>query len=208
MWQSTRSSGSQRWRTLRTRPRSSGLSSFMASRLRSRFWPLCRTPEPFSGPTWPMRFRGSILSLPSALKIGRDEQDDLVEIGELGIEDDVAGEHQGRFLALDLAGVDIGLDVDDDALVVAQGQGVLGQGLADDEERDVAALGRRADRLDPDERRELLEVADEGDDVGVGRRRGVVGRFGGRLRAPRPEPGAGAARGRREAAGSAPGRWG
>ncbi|MCK7527762.1 MAG: hypothetical protein MZV64_64190 [Ignavibacteriales bacterium] len=38
----------------------------------------------------------------------------------------------------------------------------------------------RPDRLDADEGRELLEVADEGEDVGVGRGRGVIGRLGGR----------------------------
>ncbi len=49
---------------------------------------------------------------------GRDEEDDPVEVGELGIEDDIAGEHQRRFLALDLSRVDVGLEIDDDALVV------------------------------------------------------------------------------------------
>ncbi len=112
-----------------------------------------------------------------------DEQDDPVEIGRFGVEDDVAGQHQGRFLALDLAGVDVGLDVDDDALVVAQGQGVARRGLADDEERDGPAFGRDGQGLDPDERRELLEVADEAHDLGAGRGRGVIGRLGGRLRA-------------------------
>ena len=107
-----------------------------------------------------------------------DEQDDLVEVGQLGIQEDVPGEHQSRLLALDLSGVDVGLEVDDGALVVAQGQGIAGHGLADDQERDGPALGRDGQGLDPDEGRELLEIADEGQDVGVGRGRGVIGRLG------------------------------
>ncbi|MCU0244187.1 MAG: hypothetical protein MUE80_05505 [Acidobacteria bacterium] len=114
---------------------------------------------------------------------GGDEQDDLVEVGPFGVEEDVPGQHERGLLALDLSGVDIGLDVDDDAVVVAEEERIVRQRVADDQERDGPAFGRDGQGLDPDERRELLEVADEGQDVGVGRGRGVARRLGRRARA-------------------------
>ena len=179
MWQSTRSSGSQRRRTLRTRPRDLRALELHGVAVEVEVLAVVPDARALLGADLAPAVPGVHLVVAVGVEDRGDEEDDLVEIGELGVEEDVAGEHQRRFLALDLAGVDVGLEVDDDALVVAQGQGICGQGLADDEERDVAALGRRADRLDPDEGRELLELADEGQDVGVGRCGLVFGCFGG-----------------------------
>jgi len=121
--------------------------------------------------------------VPVGVENGGDEEDELVQACAGGTEDDVPGEHQGSLLALDFPGVDVGLDVDDHPLVGSETIGGSGDGTADDEKRDRAALRALAQGLDPDERAQPLEFADEGHDVCVSRRRGIVRRFGDR---PRP----------------------
>ncbi len=121
---------------------------------------------------------GIDLVVPVGVEDGRHQQDQLVQVGRLGRGQDVAHQHQRGFLALDFAGVDVGLNVDDRLAQLARLEGRGGQGIADDDQGHVLALGRDAQRLDPKERAHLLQLADEGHHVGVQGRLLVVGGFG------------------------------
>jgi hypothetical protein len=132
-------------RTFATRPRSSGLSSFIESRWRSRFCPL----------------------VPVGVEDGRDQDDELVEVKGGGREEDGAGQHERGLLAFDLPGVDVGLDVNDEAAVSAHPFGPVRQGFPDDDERNVAALRASAEGFDAYVGALLFELGDEVEDVGI-----------------------------------------
>ena len=63
---------------------------------------------------------------------GRDEEDEPVEVGRFGLQEDVADHHQGRFFALDFAGVDVGLDINDRFLRRVRPDRRRGNGIPDD----------------------------------------------------------------------------
>ncbi len=103
------------------------------------------------------------------VEVGDDDQNDFFQPGTLRRGGDVPGQHQAGLLALDLAGVDVGLEVDDGPAVAAQLFRRSDRRVGHDEGGDVEAAGRPADGFNPDERAAFLQLVDEGPDVGVAR---------------------------------------
>jgi hypothetical protein len=109
--------------------------------------------------------------------VGRDENDDPLQHRLQVAREQPARQDQRRFLALDLAGVDVGHDEHDGTRERVRRLGRLDCGIRQHQQGHVAPLFGRAERLHPHERARRAERVDDARHLGGRARLGKVGDF-------------------------------